>query len=655
MLRGKGFYVWNADRVVHRSGAASPEEAAAIARQAGVAHAIVKIADGDDPFPLPGTQQSEEKETITCSLINALRAAEIDVWGWAFAYGPPGDPAAQARVFAARARHFGLSGLVIDAEDFGNRVWSTSEGAAAACIYVQQLRSEMAGVAGLLVGLSSYRYIRYHRGFPFREFMAGCDVAMPQVYWVARSGGDAVRNLSECLKDYRDEFPRTLLLPTAAAYGENQGSSDDRWFWTASPEQITRFLDQARALRLPAVTFWSWEHARHDPGNQRYPGTELWDTIAGYDYELTPNAPRVSSQPSAGIRHTAAASAAAQPLALSTASAEPVVATAVGTPGYSDGLHAELPEAALTAYVRNGKTMKYATCVQTDASVWALWQPALQTSGRYEIFVWIPAIHATSRQASYQVHGVVGEPGPFTFQVNQDRFFDEWVSLGVYKLDSAHPQGGHVYLTNATGEAERQVGFADIAWQWVGGAVGQPGQPLADGFDSPVGTEEERRAADLWPGHWCDATCFKTLYTDSSGKPALHTGADLNLNVPDWDSDAGAAVYAVASGVVIFAGNRPVWGNIVIIKHDPLDDNGDFVYSRSAHLASMSVEAGQRVRRGQELGRIGHPAGGPNHLHFDISCTPALLANPGDWPKLDLPRLLLHYVDPLTFIREHRP
>ena len=37
-------------------------------------------------------------------------------------------------------------------------------------------------------------------------------------------------------------------------------------------------------MRLPAVTFWSWEHALHDPSNQLYPGTELWDAIARHDF-----------------------------------------------------------------------------------------------------------------------------------------------------------------------------------------------------------------------------------------------------------------------------------------------------------------------------------------------------------------------------------
>ena len=168
-------------------------------------------------------------------------------------------------------------------------------------------------------------------------------------------------------------------------------------------------------------------------------------------------------------------------------------------------------------------------------------------------------------------------------------------------------------------------------------------------FDSPVGTAAERAGEELWPGQWIDANSYGNRYTDSAGNAALHPGADLNLNSPTWDSDKGAPVYACADGTVRYAALRGfAWSNIVIVEHA-------FVASRYAHLATMAVIAGQAVKRGDLLGTIGHPGGGPNHLHFDISPTKILIANPGDWPGLDAARLHRDYVDPLTFIRANRP
>lgn len=162
-------------------------------------------------------------------------------------------------------------------------------------------------------------------------------------------------------------------------------------------------------------------------------------------------------------------------------------------------------------------------------------------------------------------------------------------------------------------------------------------------YDPPVGTTEQRASEAVWPQDWVDATGYGTRYTDSAGKPAYHTGADLNLNKPVYDSDAGKPVYAAADGVVTFAGYKSVWNGIVIVKH--LDGK----CTRYAHVAGIIVASGQRVTRGQQLAVVGHPVGGPNHLHFDIANID-LTNIPGDWPGMDLARLKRDYVDPLPFI-----
>ena len=236
------------------------------------------------------------------------------------------------------------------------------------------------------------------------------------------------------------------------------------------------------------------------------------------------------------------------------------------------------------------------------------------------------------------------------------------MSLGVYQLDANNPQSGVVNLNNLTGEFNKEIAIAGMRWRRVTPmddsdvvGSGESGQFVADGFDPPVGTIDERRSGQVWPGKWFDATGFATRYIDSGGGSAYHTGADLNLNKPHWNVDAGMPVYAVASGVVTFAGSKRIWNNIVIIRHDPLTPGGPYVYSRSAHLAQIMVREGQRVRRGDQIGTIGKPQGGTEHLHFDISPTEALFNNPADWPRLDWARLHRDYVDPKVFIMQHRP
>lgn len=178
---------------------------------------------------------------------------------------------------------------------------------------------------------------------------------------------------------------------------------------------------------------------------------------------------------------------------------------------------------------------------------------------------------------------------------------------------------------------------------------------IADGFDSPVGTLEQRSSAAVWPGGWFNATDFAAYYTAVGA--AYHTGADLNNNTPSWDADRGAPVYAPASGVVTWSGVLSgTWGQVIVIRHDPLPD-GTQVWTRCAHLGERLVEAGQRVERGQQSATIGNADGKLNnyHLHYDVAVTDVLERQPGHWPGANRAAVLAHYVDPQAFTQEHRP
>lgn len=633
MIEGKGYFVWRADKVLTRPGIQTPQEAARLATEAGIEHVIVKIADGEDEYPFSDKDPEGNKEKATAELIPALRERGITVWGWAFVYGQGADPQKQAQRLAQRAKQFSMTGLVVNAEDVSERKWSVSGGSSRARDYMGSLREALADVQGVVLGFSSYRFMRHHPSFPFAAFIEDCDVVMPQIYWVARGEGDAISNLRRSYEEYKESFPKKLIVPVGAAYGEGYGSGTDRYFWSASPRQIHRFMDQARTLGLPAVTFWSWEHAYYDLGNQRYNGRELWDAVGSYQYD---------------DGHEGQGGVDAEPQGVE-------IEVMIGDTGYRDGLYPQYPYAAFIPMQRNGQTLKYARTVSdTPSSVWAIWLPNIEESGFYDVSVWVPGQHATTRSAQYHVHGVVGEKEPIIVEVNQMRFSDRWISLGVFELDAGNPMSGQVNLTNHTDEEGRRIAFAGVRWRKVSAPIVDEVR-LADGFDAPVGTREERRAPDLWPGEWTDANPFGNYYRLRDNH-YYHTGSDLNLNKPAWDSDRGQPVYAVASGTVTFAGRMRNWGNMVVIRHDPLEPDDPSVYSRSAHLGRLDVERGQRVQRGQQIGTIGQDEyGGPFHLHFDISPTEVLFNNPGDWPALDRRRIYRDYVDPREFIAQNRP
>ena len=93
-----------------------------------------------------------------------------------------------------------------------------------------------------------------------------------------------------------------------------------------------------------------------------------------------------------------------------------------------------------------------------------------------------------------------------------------------------------------------------------------------------------------------------------NGKPAAqpHTGVD-------YATPVGSPIMAVADGTVVMAEDMFFEGNAVFIDH------GDGLISMYFHLADIKVTAGEEVKKGHILGRVGSTgrATGP-HLFFGI-------------------------------------
>lgn len=302
-----------------------------------------------------------------------------------------------------------------------------------------------------------------------------------------------------------------------------------------------------------------------------------------------------------------------------------------------------------------GWQVKYKDTRADRSNVWARWDPQLSESGYYEVSVFIPARHASTENARYKLHGVKGATSELLVPLSQARYFNLWVALGVFEFDANDPRAGVVFLNDLTGEADKSIAFDAVRYRQIIGDK-KDDRYYADGYDAPIGTSAERSTADVWPGRWIDATGYAVRYFRGTPSEAYHTGVDLNLNHPYWDADRDAPVYAAASGVVTFTNRRPGWGWIIIIRHDPLLNGGQIMYGRYAHVNDARVQVGDRVVRGQQIANVGNADGNfAYHLHFDLSNTSVLERDPGDWPKLNLNRVLADYVDPREFIENNRP
>lgn len=107
-------------------------------------------------------------------------------------------------------------------------------------------------------------------------------------------------------------------------------------------------------------------------------------------------------------------------------------------------------------------------------------------------------------------------------------------------------------------------------------------------------------------------------YQDKQIDKQRHFGVDLASVAMD-------EVPAGNSGRVVFVGSMGIYGNAVIIDH------GLGLQSLYAHLSEMNVKEGQKVKKGQTIGRTGATGlAGGDHLHFAIliSGTPV---NPVEW------------------------
>ncbi|MBI1881846.1 MAG: hypothetical protein HYR94_27030, partial [Chloroflexi bacterium] len=90
------------------------------------------------------------------------------------------------------------------------------------------------------------------------------------------------------------------------------------------------------------------------------------------------------------------------------------------------------------------------------------WTPPLTTAGNYEVFVFVPGSNATTAAARYEILHF-GQRDQRT--LNQSRYADEWVSLGVYYFKGGQEEC--IYLYDSTGEPVNSTKVAFDALKFV--------------------------------------------------------------------------------------------------------------------------------------------------------------------------------------------
>lgn len=245
-LEGKGFYIWK----IHRCEGGNVQAIVSRAKDAGLTHVLVKIADGSSAYNVD----------LATPLVEALKNEGVQVWGWQFVYGR--EPFEEAGIAAHRVKVLALDGFIVNAEvDYKGKY-------AAASAYMGELRRSLPDAP---IGLSSFRYPRYHPTLPWTEFLSQCDYNFPQVYWLKND--NPAEQIDSTIAQFQNVYPARPIIPTGAAYEE--------FGWRPTPAHLQEFLSHAREIGIPAVNFWSWDYAGSSAGR------DLWDTIAAFDWPVS--------------------------------------------------------------------------------------------------------------------------------------------------------------------------------------------------------------------------------------------------------------------------------------------------------------------------------------------------------------------------------
>jgi murein DD-endopeptidase MepM/ murein hydrolase activator NlpD len=115
-----------------------------------------------------------------------------------------------------------------------------------------------------------------------------------------------------------------------------------------------------------------------------------------------------------------------------------------------------------------------------------------------------------------------------------------------------------------------------------------------------------RSTPTIWPLRGRIGSYFGGRADPFTGGADVHYGLDIS-------GMYGAPVKATADGLVIFAGRKGDYGNLVIL------DNNNGLTTRFGHLSRFSVKVGAAVTKGQVIGYVGMTGRttGP-HLHYEV-------------------------------------
>ena len=189
--------------------------------------------------------------------------------------------------------------------------------------------------------------------------------------------------------------------------------------------------------------------------------------------------------------------------------------------------------------------------------------------------------------------------------------------MAIVKQSISENEAAAKYYENAEEEAEKELNAA-IAKYEAEKAANEAKRKKAEEeakkkqeqskYDGPTYVTDSSKPC--WPlpssyGKGNITSSFGGRIHPITGKYKFHNGTDIY-------APGGTAIYAALGGTVITAGWNDSYGWHVIIDH------GNGVTTLYAHSSKLLVKAGQTVKKGQQIAKVGMTGSATGyHLHFE--------------------------------------
>jgi hypothetical protein len=268
---GKAIFWWRTNAVA----GGDPEANALLLTEAGFQWVAVKVADGNEPYTVPGFSTPN----VTPAFMQTFRSVfKGRVYGWEFVTH---SGAKMARTtLADQVEALGLDGGIFDVEDDFDLGLNAEDLARSIVAGYHHKTPNPLGWCSWALFCNPKTGGQWHPAKVARAGMEESDFGMPMAYWPGGLPAEVAVYAAEVIRQWRTLITTKPLVLTGRGWTGDGG--------TASPACIKAFDDRVRTQDMmhaaAGISWWSYSHAYAVPA--------IWNAL-----KVTPQWPVMPPQP----------------------------------------------------------------------------------------------------------------------------------------------------------------------------------------------------------------------------------------------------------------------------------------------------------------------------------------------------------------------